>query len=208
VSRAPQFGDPLPVTPAPEVAAFLARRRSASAQALTAPGPDAETLIRLLTLAVRVPDHGKLSPWRFVVIDAERKPAFVERVERLAAERPDPEKAMGSLIKLRRPPVSVVVVSSTTPGHKIPVWEQELSAGSVCMSLLLAAQAEGFGANWITDWYSEDPRVLALLGVAAGERVAGFIHLGTAAEAPLERVRPDVRALTTLWDPTSAFVAG
>lgn len=198
-AAAPAFGEPLPVRAAPEAMAFLARRRSASAQALTAPGPDRAALDRLLTLAVRVPDHGKLSPWRFIVLDGEAKAAFVGRVEALAPLRPDPEKATGALIKLRRPPVSVVVVSRPTPGIKIPVWEQELSAGAVCMSLLNAALAAGWGANWITDWCSEDPAVLAVLGVGAGERVAGYVHLGTAAEAPLERARPDLNALVTHW---------
>jgi nitroreductase len=203
LSDAPQFGEPLPIQPSPEVLAFLARRRSASAQALRAPGPDAATLDRLLTLAARVPDHGKLSPWRFIVLEGEAKRAFVAAVERRAAERADAEKATGALIKLRNPPTSVVVVSRHVPG-KIPPWEQELSAGSVCMTLLLAASAAGFGANWITDWYSEDVAVLALLGVSAGERVAGFIHIGTAAEAPLERVRPDMSAVVERWSAARA----
>lgn len=201
MSGAPTFGEPLPIAAAPEVLAFLARRRSASAQALTAPGPDAATLSQLLTIAARVPDHGKLSPWRFIVLDATSKPAFVEAVERIAAARPDADRATGALVKLRRPPVSVVVVSRVVPGHKIPVWEQELSAGAVCMTLLVAAQAAGFGANWITDWYSEDAAVLALLGVGSGERVAGFIHIGTAAESPLERARPDRDSIVTHWRP-------
>jgi nitroreductase len=197
--NAPAFGDALPVLAAPEVLAYLARRRSASAQALTAPGPDAATVDRLLALASRVPDHGKLSPWRFIVLEGEAKRAFVGQVERLAAGRADADKAAGALVKLRNPPVSVVVVSRVTAGHKIPTWEQELSAGAVCMTLLIAAGAAGFGANWITDWYSEDAGVLALIGVAAGERVAGYIHLGTAIAPPLERVRPDLSALVTRW---------
>ena len=197
----PQFGEPLPVVAAPEVLAFLARRRSASAQTLTAPGPDAETLDALLTLAVRVPDHGKLAPWRFIVLEGSAKAAFTAAAEARAASRPDAEKAAGALVKLRRPPVSVVVVSRPVRGHKIPVWEQEQSAGAVCYNLLLAAQASGFGANWITDWYSEDAEILRLLGVGPGERVSGFIHLGTPSEPPLERVRPDMGALIKRWSP-------
>lgn len=196
----PAFGEPLPIRPAPEVLDFLARRRSASAQTLGAPGPDAETLDGLLTLAARVPDHGKLSPWRFIVLDGEAKQAFVAEVERIAARRPDREKSLGALIKLRNPPTSVVVVSRPTPG-KIPLWEQELSAGAVCMTLLIAAQAAGFGANWITDWYSDDPAALALLRLAAGERVAGFVHLGASLDPPLERVRPERDAIVTRWSP-------
>ena len=197
----PAFGDPLPITPAPEVLAFLARRRSASAQALAAPGPDPATVDRLVALASRVPDHGKLAPWRFIVLEGEAKRAFVAKVEHLAAARPDPDKATGALIKLRNPPVSVAVVSRPTPGHKIPEWEQELSAGAVCMTLLMAATAAGFGANWITDWYSEDPAVLAMLDLVPGERLAGYIHMGTVAEPPLERVRPEHDAILRRWTP-------
>ena len=198
MTDAPAFGDPLPIQAAPEVLAFLSRRRSASAQTLTAPGPDPAALDRLLTLAARVPDHGKLSPWRFIVLEGEAKRTFVAEVERLAARRPDADKATGALIKLRNPPTSVVVVSRPMPG-KIPLWEQELSAGSVCMTLLIAASAAGWGANWITDWYSEDAGVLTLLGVSAGERVAGYIHIGTTAEPPLERVRTDLPSIVTRW---------
>ena len=206
-AAAPLFGEPLPIAPAPEVLDYLARRRSASAQALRAPAPEPDVLTRLLETAARVPDHGKLSPWRFIVLEGADRAVFVAEAQRLAARRPDPEKAAGALVKLRNPPLSVVVVSRPTPGHKIPVWEQELSAGAVCMNLCLAAQAAGFGANWITDWYSEDPAARQLLGVAEGERVAGFIHIGTAAEPPLERVRPDVRALTTRWTPNAETTA-
>ncbi len=198
---APEFGEALPVTATPEVLAFLERRRSASAQTLTAPGPDAATLDRLLTLAARVPDHGKLAPWRFIVLDGEPKRAFAAAAERIAVARPDADKAGASLVKLRNPPTSVVVVSRAAPGGKIPVWEQELSAGAVCATLLYAAHAAGFGANWITDWYSDDAGTLTLLGIGEGERVAGFIHIGTPTDAPLERVRPELAAVATRWSP-------
>lgn len=104
------------------------------------------------------------------------------------------------LAKLKNPPLTVTVVSRIVSDKK-PVWEQELSAGAVCMNLLLAADAMGFAANWITDWYAYDARAAAILGLGGGERVAGFIHLGTLAEPPLERVRPDVAGLTTRWRP-------
>ena len=105
------------------------------------------------------------------------------------------------MFKLRAPPMAVVVVSRFIP-CKIPEWEQRLSAGAVCLSLVNAAQAMGFGANWITDWYAYDERVWALLGLQEGERVAGFVYLGTLSDAPLERVRPDVAGLTQWWTPT------
>ena len=195
----PQFGDPLPVEGhSPQTLHLLATRRSPSAFTLTAPGPDAEELEQLLRLAARVPDHGKLSPWRFVVLERAPKAAFVAALEAIAAARPDAEKALPALGKLRTPPLSVAVISRVTEG-KIPGWEQELSAGAVCMTLLIAARAMGYGANWITDWYAYDARARSLLGLAPEERIAGFIHLGTAPEPPQERVRPDVAALTNVW---------
>jgi len=193
----PVFGQALPVPPASRaLLEFLATRRSASAQTLAAPGPSPAELAGLLTLAARVPDHGKLFPWRFIVVEGAAKAGLVTALEAIAAARPDALKANAALAKLKAPPVSIAIVSRVSAG-KIPEWEQVLSAGAVCMNLLLAAAAAGFGANWITDWYAYDSAALALLGLAEGERIAGFVHIGTAAEPPLERIRPDVAALTT-----------
>ena len=197
----PEFGEPLPIAPSPETVAFLARRRSASATLLAAPGPDADQLETLLRLAARVPDHGKLFPWRFVVLQGAGKAAFVEALYDLARRRPDRETAATKLGKVAPAPLAVVVVSRVTPGHKIPEWEQQLSSGAVCMSLLTAASAMGFGANWITDWWSYDPDALALLGLGEGERIAGFVLIGTAPAPPLERARPDLSGLATVWAP-------
>jgi len=197
----PEFGAALPSPVRSDaVLDFLALRRSASAPTLKAPPPSHEELADLMRLAARVPDHGKLSPWRFIVLEGEAKAAFEAAVDGLAASAPDPEKAKGAMFKLRIPPLAVVVVSRFIPG-KIPEWEQRMSAGAVCMTLVNAAQAMGYGANWITDWYSYDQRVWALLGLEADERIAGFVYLGTAGETPLERVRPDVAALTKWWSP-------
>ena len=195
---APLFGEPLPIGQGQsEVLDFLALRRSASAATLRAPAPDADELAELLRLAARVPDHGKLFPWRFVIIEGAAKAALVEKLRVIAKAHPiSPDKAAAVLAKLAAAPTTVLVISTAKPGPK-PVWEQELSSGAVCTLLLVAAEAMGFGANWITDWYSYDAAALALLGVQPGEKVAGFIHIGTAPEAPLERVRPDVAALTT-----------
>jgi len=196
----PAFGEALPISAGCEpVLNFLARRRSASAATLRAPAPSEAQLHDILRLAARVPDHGKLSPWRFIVLEGEAKAAFVSRLEAIAASQAEPEKATGALFKIRIPPMSVVVVSRVTEG-KIPAWEQKLSSGAVCMNLLIAAQAMGFGANWITDWYAYDAKVDAVLGLQAGETVAGFVHIGTAAEPPQERVRPDLAAITTRWN--------
>lgn len=198
---APPFGANLPApTRNQAVLDFMALRRSASAAMLQAPAPSADELADLLRLATRVPDHGKLAPWRFVALAGEAKAAFETRLDHLAAESADPEKAKGALFKLRAPPLALVVVSRFIPG-KIPEWEQRLSAGAVCLSLVNAAQAMGYGANWITDWYAFDPRVDALLGLTPGEKVAGFVYLGTVAEPPQERVRPDLETLTTWWSP-------
>ena len=176
--------------------ARLATRRSAPAQALTTPGPDAAQIADILTLAARSPDHGKLFPWRFVVMGPVSRAQIAERLAAMAVEKGLPAKATAVLAKLTAAPTTVLVISTAAPASK-PVWEQELSAGAVCMNLEHAASAFGFASSWITDWYSYDADAVALFGVREGERVAGFIHLGTAAEPLLERDRPTVATLTT-----------
>ena len=190
---------PLPV-PSAELQDRLARRRSAPAQALTAPGPSRAEIERILTLGARTPDHGKLFPWRFVVMGPQGRADLARALTPLAERQPDPGKAAKVLSKLTAPPLTILVLSVPVPGHKVPVWEQQLSAGAVCMNLEHAANALGYAASWITDWYSYDPGALALYDVRAGEQVAGFVHIGTLAEPPLERPRPDVPALTTWRD--------
>lgn len=198
VPPAPAFGDPLPIEASDGVLDFLARRRSASALALRAPAPTDAELKDILTLAARSPDHGKLSPWRFIVFQGEAKAAFVADLEAIAAAREDGPKALAKLGKIRVPPLTVAVISRMVVGE-IPEWEQRLSAGAVCTILTIAAQAMGYGANWITDWYAYDAAVDMLLKLAPGEKVAGYIHIGTVAEDPQERVRPDLAAITTDW---------
>ena len=190
---------PLPL-PSAELEDRLARRRSAPAQALTAPGPSRAEIERILTLGARTPDHGKLFPWRFVVMGPQGRADLARALTPLAERQPDPGKAAKVLSKLTAPPLTILVLSVPVPGHKVPVWEQQLSAGAVCMNLEHAANALGYAASWITDWYSYDPGALALYDVRAGEQVAGFVHIGTLAEPPLERPRPDVPALTTWRD--------
>jgi len=196
--KPPAFGEPLPLAVSPETLTFLARRRSTPAPTLTAPAPSAEELHDLLTLAVRVPDHGKLAPWRFVIIEGEGKARYTARLEAIAAGRPDAVKLNAKLGKLKAPPLAVAVISRIIPGD-IPEWEQLMSAGAVCTTLTYAALAMGYGANWITDWYAYDDEARAVLGLAVNERVAGFVFLGTATEAPLERGRPDVSALVSRY---------
>ena len=201
VPDAPEFGAPVEIAkPSAETLALLARRRSASAPGLTTPAPSLDELHTLLRLATRVPDHGKLNPWRFIILQGQAKADYVRGLEPLAAEQSGPDKALATLAKLRNPPLTVAVVSRVTQGQ-ILEWEQVLSAGAVCMTLLIAADAMGYAANWITDWYAYDLRANTLLGVAPGERVAGFVHLGTAPEPPLERVRPELEPLIAHLNP-------
>jgi nitroreductase len=198
--ESPAFGEAAPIRPSPSALDFLAHRRSASALSLRAPAPDGRQLRDLLTLAARTPDHGKLAPWRFIVLSGDAKGEFVAALETIAQGRPDAAKALAKLGKIRTPPLTVAVISRPVAGD-IPEWEQRLSAGGVCTMLIIAAQAMGFGANWITDWYAYDPKATTLLGLADDELVAGFVHIGTAAEDPLERVRPDIEAITRIWAP-------
>ncbi|WP_421932275.1 nitroreductase family protein [Phenylobacterium sp.] len=196
---APLFGQPVPQQPRPEVLSFLATRRSASAVTLAEPAPSADELAGLLRLAARVPDHGKLAPWRFIVLESAAKAVFADRLEALANSRGDVRSA-AKLAKLKIPPLGVAVVSRPRTGE-IPEWEQVLSAGAVCATLLYAALALGYGANWITDWYAYDEEAKAILGLEPGEKVAGFVFLGTPKEPPQERERPELASLITTWRP-------
>lgn len=192
------MGTPMPQPPCPEVLQFLATRRSASAQTLAAPGPTSDEVDVLTRLATRVPDHGKLTPWRLIVLETAPKAAFAAKLEALALERGD-TKAVVKLGKLKAPPLGVAVIARPRQSD-IPEWEQLLSAAAVCTNLLYGAIAMGYGANWITDWYAYDPDALAILGLEDGERVAGYIFMGTSATPPLERVRPDANSLVSRWE--------
>ena len=194
----PAFGEELPLSPTPDVLAFLARRRSNSALTLSAPAPSDDQIETLLQLAARVPDHGKLAPWRFIILEAKAKAAFAAELEGLALRRED-ARAASKLGKLKTPPLAIAVVSSPRVSD-IPEWEQLLSAGAVCSNLLYGALAMGFGANWITDWYAYDVEALDILGLRPGEKVAGYIFIGTPASSAQERERPDLKGLVTRWE--------
>ncbi len=187
----------MPQPPRPEVLEFLATRRSASAQTLTAPGPTPDELDQLIRLATRVPDHGKLTPWRLIVLETAPKTEFAAQLEALAVSRGD-AKAAAKLGKLKAPAVGVAVIARPRQGD-IPEWEQMLSSAVVCTNLLYGATAMGYGANWITDWYAYDPDALAILGLHEAERVAGYILMGTASAPPLERIRPEAPSLVSRW---------
>lgn len=188
-------------------AALLATRRSVPAAGLVEPGPSAAQRTQILTLAARVPDHGMLAPWRFILVEGEARAALGARFAQayraanahMAEEKR--EKFAAIMGRLFPAPLAVIVVSRPVPGGSIPVFEQELSAGAVCMNLLNAAQAFGFSGIWVTGWAATHGEALRLLGVGPGEKVAGILHIGTARETPAERPRPDVTALTTHWAP-------
>ena len=181
---------------------LLLTRRSGSAKAMTGPGPTAAQIDLILTAAMRVPDHGKLAPWRFVVFEGAGRAAFGEKLAGLFREA-NPE-AIEELVEAERrrflrAPVVVAAISRAEGNAKVPEWEQVLSAGASCMALLLATHAQGLAASWLTEWPAYDARVRPLLGLQPHERVAGFVYLGTPA-APLEdRPRPDLAALVTRW---------
>jgi len=178
----------------------LRQRRSVSANALAEPGPDARMLEAMLGIAARVPDHKKLAPWRFIVLKGEARAAFGDRLAEIwAAIEPDASaiKLETERTRFARAPLVVAVVSSPRPHPACPEWEQQLSAGAVCFNLLHAAAGMGFGAQWITEWYGYDERVKAAFGLAAQERFAGFVYIGTARERPGDRDRPDLAAITS-----------
>jgi nitroreductase len=183
---------------------FLNGRRSVPARQLEAPAPDAAVLERMLAAAVRVPDHGKRVPWRFVRIAGDARATLGEALVARALER-DPDAGAAVLDKDRNrfhAPLAIAVVVRLGPDEKIPEAERFASACCVCFALLMAAQAEGFGAQWLTGWPAYDEAILRLLGLGADERIAGFIHVGTPRiEAP-ERERPDPLALLTDWRPS------
>lgn len=160
---------------------------------MTEPGPDDETLNTILTAAIRVPDHGKLGPWRFILIRGEARNKLGEvLVDAFKKANPAAEHATLDYERNRfmRAPVIVGVVSRVTPAHKIPEWEQLLSVGAVCQNMLVAAHAAGFVAQWLTEWYSYDATVAAALGLGENERMAGFIYIASPVEPPKDRVRP------------------
>jgi nitroreductase len=183
------------------LAEYLSRRRSVTSRQLRAPGPDSDALNRIMTIAARVPDHGKLAPWRFVVIVDDARHRLGDTLAELRAAR-EPETPAERIAKDREQfahaPVVVMVVSTTVPHAKIPEWEQVLSAGAVCLNMLHGAEAHGFAAQWLTGWCCYDAAARAALGLEEAERIAGFIHIGTPVQRPVDRDRPDVAALTTI----------
>lgn len=181
---------------------FLALRKSANKLFLAGPGPDPEALDELIQVATRVPDHRKLSPWRFIVFEGDDRVQAGKVLAGIAGRRSgdvearDVIEASGLFL---RAPVVVAVISSPRETGRTPAWEQELSAGAMCYNLLLAANACGWAGIWLTEWIAYDPDVADWLDLAPDERIAGFIYLGTATQMPQERMRPDTAALIRRW---------
>jgi nitroreductase len=184
---------------APEALDLLLSRRSGSAKAMTGPGPSPDELATILKAAARVPDHGKLFPWRFIIFEGEARVRMGKLlVEALCeTEKVTEERAATEAARFLRAPVVVAVVSRTREAIPIPEWEQILSAGAVCQTLLIAAHALGYVANWLTEWCAYNSIVKEKLGLKPGERIAGFIYIGKSAALLEERVRPDMAKIVT-----------
>lgn len=186
----------------PDALELLKTRRSVKPMELAAPGPTPSEIDTLLKIASRVPDHGKLAPWRFVLFEGNARLAAGEIIaSAFRADRPEatPDQIDFERKRLARAPLVIAVVSRAGPHVKIPEWEQQLSAGASAMSLVIAAHAMGYAASWITEWYAYDRRVLDALGLGANERIAGFVHIGRPAKPPEERDRPDIAAIVTRY---------
>ena len=182
---------------------LLLTRRSVHANDLVGPGPSAEEVDLILRAAHRVPDHGKIGPWRYVIFTGDARAVFSRKLgDIFARDNPD---ATDKLLefeaqRLTRAPLVIAVISAPDINHpKIPEWEQILSAGAACQNILVATTALGFGAQWITEWYSYDEEVGDLLKLNPDERVAGFIYIGSFKEKPEERPRPDLAERVWYW---------
>ena len=186
--------------PAPHALDLLLSRRSGSAKAMGEPGPSKEQLAAILKAGARAPDHGKLFPWRFIVFEGDSRERFGRMLGEILESEGERERQIDEETKrFLRAPLVVGVISAARELIKIPVWEQELSAGAVCQNLLIAAHASGFVANWITEWYAYHPKVKERLGLKPGERVAGFIYIGTSTVELEERPRPEMDKIVSYY---------
>jgi len=184
----------------PDALKLLTTRRSFKPVELAGPAPSAAEVDQLLTVASRVPDHGKLAPWRFIVFEGHARLAAGDAIAKAyAAKYPQakPEHVEAERNRLTRAPLVVAVVSRAAPHVKIPEWEQVLSAGAAAMNLVLAAHALGYGASWITEWYAYDRGVLDSFGLAPNERIAGFVHIGRPPGPPEDRPRPPLSEIAS-----------
>jgi nitroreductase len=188
---------------APKALDLLLSRRSGSAKRMKGPGPSDDQIRTLIQAASRVPDHGKLTPWRFLIFKNQAREQFGELLVR-ALKQAEPtagdERIAQERGRFLRAPVVIGVASRVREGVPIPEWEQILSSGAVCQTLLVAAHAMGFVANWITEWYAYDPTVREGLRLKPGERIAGFVYIGHPAEPLEDRPRPSFETIVEEWN--------
>ncbi|WP_108458979.1 nitroreductase family protein [Devosia naphthalenivorans] len=186
----------------PELRDYLLTRRSVGIAFLGEPGPTPDELEQILRIGTRVPDHGKITPWRLVIIEGEDRAKAGEKLARIM-EQANPKLDASSLGAERKrflpAPLTIGVISSPQPHPKVPQLEQLLSAGNVAFNLLHAAHALGFAASWVTRWYAFDAEAAAMLGARKDEQFVGFIHIGTPTATIEDRPRPDLESIVTRW---------
>jgi len=185
-----------------DLADFLLKRRSIVVRDMAEPGPDDAEIEKIMRAGMRVPDHGRLTPWRFIVIKGEAR----EKLGKVLGEafrKANPE-CIDEQVEIEeerflRAPTVIAVVSHVTPAHKIPEWEQILSSGAACQTMLISALSMGFAAQWITEWYAYNEDVKKALGVAPGDRIAGYLYLGSLQQPPTDRERPEYENIVSEW---------
>jgi len=186
----------------PEMSDFLLSRRSIVVRNMVEPGPSDADIEKILRAGMRVPDHGRLTPWRFKIIRGDAREKMGDILgEAFQKANPDCIEEQVEIEKERflRAPLVIAVISTTNPEHKIPEWEQILSSGAACQNMLTSALSMGYAAQWITEWYAYNDDVKAALGLDAADRIAGFLYLGTRTEDPTDRARPEYGDIVSEW---------
>ena len=181
---------------------FLTTRRSTVARMMDGPGPSDDELKKIMEAGMRVPDHGRLTPWRFIVIRGDARDTIGNVIaDAFKKNNPDAieEQIEIEQERLTRAPVVIAVVSRVQKEHKIPEWEQVLSAGAACQTMLIAAQSMGYAAQWLTEWYAYDADVKAAIGAESDDEIAGFVYLGTGTGELSDRARPDYDDIVSEW---------
>jgi nitroreductase len=184
----------------PDIIEFMKTRRSVKPREMGGPGPSAAELETILTIGARVPDHGKLAPWRFIVFEGDARLRAGQAIAKVFADKPPDASADEVAVeqnRLMEAPLVIAVVSSPKAHPKVPPWEQQLSAGASAMNIVAAATALGYGANWLSGWIAYDRDVLTALGLKPEERIAGFVHIGTRTKPVEDRPRPDLSEIVT-----------
>ncbi len=187
-------------TPLPDAIELLKTRRSVKPREMTGPGPSPAELDTILTIGARVPDHGKLAPWRFIIFEGDARLRAGDLIGQVFARKNPQATAAEIEFEKRRladAPVVIAVVSFTRPHPKVPAWEQQLSAGASAMNIVTAATALGYGACWLTGWFAFDRDVLDGLGLKSDERLAGFVYIGRPTKPSEDRARPSLSEIVT-----------